>query len=91
MFVNQLDEGVTPLHISVTTGDEAMVKLLHSFKANASIPDKVPAYQCRNLYHLIQDFDTCLASLNLSYRPTTRLCCNASAFVICAIKNYLLY
>jgi len=23
------------------TGDEAMVKLLHSFKASASIPDKV--------------------------------------------------
>jgi len=33
---------VTPLHISVMTGDEAMVKLLHSFKASASIPDKVP-------------------------------------------------
>jgi len=32
---------VTALHISVMTGDEAMVKLLHSFKANASIPDKV--------------------------------------------------
>jgi len=35
------DEGATPLHISVMDGDEAMVKLLHSFKANASVPDKV--------------------------------------------------
>jgi len=37
------NDGVTALHISVMTGDEAMVKLLHSFKASASIPDKVPA------------------------------------------------
>ena len=37
------NDGVTALHISVMTGDEAMVKLLHSFKASASIPDKVSA------------------------------------------------
>ena len=46
MRVYEQGEGVTPLHISVTDGDEAMVKLLHSFKANASVPDKVglPVY-----------------------------------------------
>jgi len=37
----QGEGGLTPLHISVMTGDEEMVKMLHSFKASASVPDKV--------------------------------------------------
>jgi len=41
VFYEQGEGGLTPLHISVMAGDEDMVKLLHSFKASASVPDKV--------------------------------------------------
>ena len=35
------DDGHTPILTSVTENDEAMVRMLHGFKANASICDKV--------------------------------------------------
>jgi len=48
VLYEQGEGGLTPLHISVMAGDEAMVKLLHSFKASASVPDKVTVERITN-------------------------------------------